>query len=276
MAAGNQKERFMNLTARLVSGIFAVAVLSTAFAVRAGAPRTRAAQPPSDKTKTQTVQFPSGKETVDGFLATPDLPGRHAALIVIHEWWGLNDWVKEQAVKLAEQGYVALAVDLYRGKSTADPGEAHELMRGLPQDRGIRDLMAAYDYLSTRPDVTRDRIGSIGWCMGGGFSIELAMHQPRLAACVVNYGSLPTDPTDLGQIVAPVLGNFGAEDHGITPADVHSFEKTMRNEGKRIDVKIYEGAGHGFENPSNTKGYRPDDAADAWKRTVDFLSHTLK
>jgi carboxymethylenebutenolidase len=266
----------LKLMLNAVSGIFAVAALSAAFAVGAGAPHTRAAQPPSDKVKTQTVQYPSGKETVDGFLVTPNSPGRHPALIVIHEWWGLNDWVKEQAEKLAEQGYVALAVDLYRGKSTADSGEAHELMRGLPQDRGIRDLMAAYDYLGTRADVTRDRIGSIGWCMGGGFSIELAMHQPRLAACVVNYGALPTDPTDLGQIVAPVLGNFGGEDHGITPADVHSFEKTLRNEGKRVDVKIYEGAGHAFENPNNTKGYRPDDAQDAWKRTIDFLSHTMK
>jgi carboxymethylenebutenolidase len=266
----------MKLMPKAVSGIFAVALLSAAFAVRAGAPHARAAQPASDKTKTQTVQFPSGKETVDGFLATPDLPGRHPAIIVIHEWWGLNDWVKEQTEKLAEQGYVALAVDLYRGKSTADPGEAHELMRGLPQDRGLRDLMAAFDYLGTRADVTRDRIASIGWCMGGGFSIELAMHQPRLAACIVNYGSLPTDPTDLGQIYAPVLGNFGGEDHGITRADVQSFEKTMHNAGKRIDVKIYEGAGHAFENPNNTKGYRPDDAQDAWKRTIDFLSHTMK
>jgi carboxymethylenebutenolidase len=269
MTVRNGKERMMKLMLKVVSEIFAVAVLSTAFAVGAGAP-------PSDKTKTETVQYPSGKETVDGFLVTPGLPGRHPAIIVIHEWWGLNDWVKEQAVKLAELGYVALAVDLYRGKSTADPGEAHELMRGLPQDRGIRDLQAAYDYLGTRQDVTRDRIASIGWCMGGGFSIELAMHQPRLAACIVNYGSLPTDPTDLGQINAPVLGNFGGEDHGITPADVHSFENTLRNEGKRVNVKIYDGAGHAFENPNNTKGYRPEDAADAWKRTVDFLSHTMK
>jgi len=231
------------------------------------------------KIVTKTVPYDQGGVHLIGYLAYDDaqtegkkLPG----VLVVPEWWGLNDWVKEQAEKLAEQGYVALAVDLYRGKSTADSGEAHELMRGLPQDRGIRDLMAAYDYLGTRADVTRDRIGSIGWCMGGGFSIELAMHQPRLAACVVNYGALPTDPTDLGQIVAPVLGNFGGEDHGITPADVHSFEKTLRNEGKRVDVKIYEGAGHAFENPNNTKGYRPDDAQDAWKRTIDFLSHTMK
>jgi carboxymethylenebutenolidase len=254
----------MKSTFRTVLAVSLLVVLAAAWGVRAGAP------------KTQTVEFPSGKETASGFLATPDAPGRHSAIIVIHEWWGLNDWVKEQTEKLAEQGYVALAVDLYRGKATADPNEAHELMRGLPQDRGVRDLNAAFDYLASRPDVNNNRIGSIGWCMGGGFSIQLAVHQPRLAACVVNYGALPTDPNDLQQIFAPVLGNFGGQDHGITPDDVNAFEKAMHNAGKRIDVKIYQDAGHAFENPNNKNGYRPEDAQDAWARTLNFFSHALK
>ncbi|MGB0034834.1 MAG: dienelactone hydrolase family protein [Candidatus Acidiferrales bacterium] len=254
----------MKLTFRAVAEIFILGLLSISFAARAGAP------------KTQMVQFPSGKETVDAFLATPDAAGRHPAIVVVHEWWGLNDWVKEQTEKLAGQGYVALAVDLYRGKTATTPEDAHELMRGLPQDRGVRDLMAAYDYLGTRQDVTRDRIGSIGWCMGGGFSIQLAIHQPRLAACVVNYGALPTDPNDIGQIYAPVLGNFGAEDHGITAADVQAFEKSMKTMSKRIDVKVYDGAGHGFQNPNNKNGYRPDATADAWARTINFFNKNLK
>src|SRR5579862_3812840 len=220
----------------------------------------------ADAPKTETVQFSSGKDTISGFLALPDKPGPHPAMIVIQEWWGLNDWVKEQTVKLAAQGYVALAVDLYRGKVATDPSEAHELMRGLPQDRAIRDLQAAFTYLGTRKDVQANRIGSIGWCMGGGLSLQLAIHQPHLAACVVNYGSLPTDPNDIQQIGAPVLGNFGAEDHGITPADVAAFEKTMRGMGRRIDAKVYDGAGHGFENSTN---------AAAWARTVAFLNRAL-
>src|SRR6201997_940820 len=89
----------------------------------------------AEGTKTEMVQFPSGKGMAGGFVATPEKPGRYPAVLVIHEWWGLNDWVKEQTQKLAEQGYVALAVDLYRGKTATDPNEAHELMRGLPQDR---------------------------------------------------------------------------------------------------------------------------------------------
>lgn len=223
----------------------------------------------------QTVSYRSGNETVQAQLYMPKGDGPFPALVVIHEWWGLNDWVKEQTEKLAAQGYVALAVDLYRGKTATDASEAHELMRGLPQDRAIRDMQAAYEYLATRKDVKSDKIGSIGWCMGGGLSLQLAIHQPRLAACVVNYGSLPTDPNDIQQIVAPVLGNFGAEDRGITPADVDAFEKAMKATNHRIDVKIYPGAGHAFENPNNTNGYRPEAAADAWTRTIAFLHRAL-
>jgi carboxymethylenebutenolidase len=254
----------MKLTLRTLSVLFLLALLSGAFIVRAGAP------------KTETVQFKSGNDTVSGFLALPDAPGAHAAIIVIHEWWGLNDWVKEQTEKFAELGYVALAVDLYRGKVATDQNQAHELMRGLPQDRGIKDLQAAITYLGTRKDVKPDRIGSVGWCMGGGFSIQLAVHDPRLRACVINYGALPTDPNDLQQIVAAVLGNFGADDHGITVADVEAFKKAMTKAQRAFEVKIYPGAGHGFENPNNKEGYRPEAAADAWSRTTTFFKSTLK
>jgi carboxymethylenebutenolidase len=230
----------------------------------------------AEATKTETVQFKSGDQTIGGFLAAPDTPGKHPAMIVIHEWWGVNDWVKEQAEKLAAQGYVALAVDLYRGKSTSDPAEAHELMRGMPQDRAIKDLKAAFDYLETRPDVNKASIGAIGWCMGGGLAVQLAVHEPRLRICVVNYGALPTDPGDLQNIGAPILGNFGADDKGITPDDVKAFEKAMSKLKKVVSLKIYDNAGHGFENPNNTAAYRPEAAADAWGRTLAFLKATMR
>jgi carboxymethylenebutenolidase len=254
----------MRHTFRVALAIAALSLLAAIVTVRADAPRT------------ETVQFPSGTETVSGFLAMPEKPGRYPALVVVHEWWGLTDWVKEQAQKLAEQGYIALAVDLYKGQVTTDPEVAHELMRGLPQDRAVSDLKAGFAYLATRKDVDRDHIGSIGWCMGGGYALQLAIHEPHLAACVVNYGALPTDPNDIQQIFAPVLGSFGANDRGITPTDVQGFEKTMRGMNRRIDVKIYDGAGHGFENSTNTAGYRPDAAADAWARTLAFLGKTMK
>lgn len=231
---------------------------------------------PSFAANGKSVAYKSGDEVVHGVLYTPRGKGPFPALVVIHEWWGLVPWVKEQAAKLADQGYVTLAVDLYRGKATDSPEVAHELMRGLPEDRANRDLLAAVAYLKSRKDVKADKIGSIGWCMGGGYSLDLAIADPTLAADVINYGHLATDPARIRQIHAPILGLFGAQDQGIPPADVRKFEQDVRQMGKKIDVVIYPDAGHAFENPNNHAGYRPQDAADAWQRTVKFLAATLK
>jgi carboxymethylenebutenolidase len=225
--------------------------------------------------KGETVQFTNGKEMIDGYLVLPAAKGKFPAVLLIHEWWGLNDWIKEQADKLAAQGYVALAVDLYRGKVATDPETAHELMRAVPQDLALNDMEGAVAYLAKRDDVVKQHIGVVGWCWGGGQAMELAVHQPGLAAIVVNYGALPTDPNDLQQIGAPVLGNFGADDRGITPNDVHDFEKSMKALNRYVDVKIYPGAGHAFENPNNQDGYRPEAAADAWQRTLNFFNKAL-
>jgi carboxymethylenebutenolidase len=224
----------------------------------------------------KSVSYKSGDETVQALLYTPAGKGPFPAIIVIHEYWGLNDWVKEQAAKLSDQGYVALAIDLYRGKVATTPDMAHEIMRGVPEDRAKRDLHAAFEFLQSQPNVRKDRIGSIGWCMGGGYSLDVALQEPTLAATVINYGHLATDPEAIKKIDAPILGLFGGQDHGITPDDVHKFEATMKQLGKKIDVKIYDDAAHAFENPNNQAGYRADDAADAWKRTVSFLAGTLK
>ncbi len=224
----------------------------------------------------KTVTYKSGDETVQGVLYSPPGKGPFPALVVIHEWWGLNDWVKEQASKFADQGYEALAVDLYRGKVATTPDMAHELMRGLPEDRAKRDLHAAFEFLQAQPKVKKDRIGSIGWCMGGGYSLDVALQEPTLAADVIHYGHLATDPEALKKINAPILGIFGGKDRGITPEDVHTFEAALKQLGKKVDIKIYPDAGHAFENPNNKDGYRADDAADAWKVTLDFLGGTLK
>jgi carboxymethylenebutenolidase len=224
----------------------------------------------------KTISYKSGDETVQGILYTPAGKGPFPGIIVIHEWWGLNDWIKEQASKLADQGYEALAIDLYRGKVATTPEEAHEIMRGVPEDRANRDLQAAFDFLASQPNVKKNRIGAIGWCMGGGYSLDVALLEPTLAADVINYGHLATDPDTLKKINAPILGLFGAQDKGITPEDVHKFDSQMKQLGKTIDIKIYDDAGHAFENPNNKTGYRPADAADAWQRTVNFLSENLK
>jgi carboxymethylenebutenolidase len=224
----------------------------------------------------KSVSYKSGDETVQALLYTPPGKGPFAAVIVIHEWWGLNDWVKEQASKFSDQGYVALAVDLYRGKVATTPDMAHELMRGVPEDRAKRDLHAAFEFLQAQPNVRKDRIGAIGWCMGGGYSLDVALQEPMLSADVINYGHLATDPEALKKINAPILGLFGGKDQGITPDDVHKFEAAMKQLGKKVDIKVYDDAGHAFENPNNKAGYRAEDAADAWKRTVAFLAENLK
>jgi len=222
------------------------------------------------------VSYTSGNETVQAMLYTPSGPGPFPGIIVIHEWWGLNDWVKEQASKLADQGYAALAIDLYRGKVAKTSDEAHEIMRGVPEDRAQRDLHAAFQYLVSQKNVKPNRIGAIGWCMGGGYALDVALQEPTLAADVINYGHLATDPNALKNISAAILGIFGGQDRGIPVDDVKEFHKTLESMGKRVETKIYFDAGHGFENPNNHDSYRADDASDAWKRILTFLADTLK
>src|SRR5258708_24789714 len=196
----------------------------------------------------QTVSYKSGEEQVSGFLALPEGKGPFPAVVAIQEWWGLNDWVKDQARAMANQGYVALAVDLYRGKVAAQQEEAHQLMMGAPPDRILRDLKAALAFLRARPDVKKERVGSIGWCMGGRWSLALAVEDPGLAAAVAYYGAPPTDAAAIAKIKAPILGNFGADDKGPSPDQVHAFETAMKAAGNSIDATIHDGAGHALAN----------------------------
>src|SRR3972149_4810873 len=178
------------------------------------------------------VAFSSGSEQVVAYLARPKGQGPFPALVVIHEWWGLNPQIRGMADQLSRQGYLSLAVDLYRGKQTDNPEQAHELMRGLPEDRALRDLAAAFAYLKTSPEVKPDRIGSIGWCMGGGYSIKLAVAEPTLAACAAYYGPLPTERESLAALKGPGLGFFGDKDEGIHEASVLAFTPSLGDLGR--------------------------------------------
>ena len=222
------------------------------------------------------VKFASAPGEGSGYLAVPKGAGRHPAIVVVQEWWGLNDWVKQQADRFAAQGYVALAPDLYRGKIATDANMAHELMRGLPEDRAMNDLKGAFRYLSERKDVDAKKIGVIGWCMGGGYALDLGIAEPRTAALVINYGHLVTDPMTIKSIHPPILGNFGGLDRGIPPSDVRTFSDQLAKAGKKSDIKIYDDAGHAFMNPNNKDGYVQKDADDAWKRIDAFLAKQLK
>jgi carboxymethylenebutenolidase len=225
----------------------------------------------------QAVAWKSGDEQASGVVFLPEGKGPFPGVVVIQEWWGLNDWVKEQARALAKQGYVALAVDLYRGKVATTQEDAHQLMMGTSPDRALRDLQGAFAQLSARSDVKKGKVGALGWCMGGRYALQLATVEPALAAVVAYYGAPPTDPAAIAAIRAPVLGNFGAEDKGPTPEQARAFEDALRKAGKTVDVKVYPGAGHAFANVNNPwKGYRQEAAADAWSRTTAFLAQHLK
>ena len=223
------------------------------------------------------VTLTQGSTKVNGYLAIPAGEGTHPGVIVVHEWWGLTDWVKGQTDSLASHGYVALAVDLYGGRVARDEGTAHQLMNSLDDAQAVSSLRAGADFLRARSDVRAQAIGVIGWCMGGGLAIRLAADDPGIRAAVMYYGAPLTDPHAIQGLQAAVLGNFGADDKGITPDKVHAFDEALKKAGKRADIKIYAGAPHAFANVNNPwGGYREAAAKDAWKRTLAFYDRELK
>jgi carboxymethylenebutenolidase len=239
-----------------------------------------AAAPAAEKVKTSEITFKSGDEEIKGFLAEPEGKGPYPAIVVIQEWWGLTDWIRDNAKRLALQGYVTLAPDLYRGKVADNPAGARELLQGMPRDRALRDLKAAVDTLAARDNVNKTRLGSIGWCMGGGYSLQLALKDERIKACAMCYGAVVTDADMLKPLNASVLGIFGEEDKGIPPAAVEKFEVALKNAGKKIEAIKEFKAGHGFMRPDNPGGrnpvYREAEAKQAWDDVEKFFAKTLQ
>lgn len=222
------------------------------------------------------VEYLSGEDTVKAYFAIPSGEGPFPALIVIHEWWGLNDWIKQNADEFAKRGYAALAIDLYRGQIATSSDEAHELSRGLPEDRVLRDLKSSFAFLSNHTKVKKDRIGAIGWCMGGSYSLSAALHLKELAAAVICYGRLVTEDDEIEKINCPVLGIFGETDRGIPASSAKTFERKAQQLEKNVRVTIYPLVGHAFMNPNNKSGYHEKTAGEAWQRVYAFLESKLK
>jgi carboxymethylenebutenolidase len=194
---------------------------------------------------------------------------------VIQEWWGLVDHIKDVCDRFAAEGFVALAPDLYHGKTTKSPDEAGRLMMAMRIDEAERDLSAAVEYLSTLDSTTSEKVGVVGFCMGGALSLYTATKNSNVGACVVFYGGHPKVKPDLPNLHAPVLGLYAEKDRSVTPALVRELERQIRELGKQIDVKIYPGADHGFFNDTRPEVYNAEAAADAWGRTVEFLRKHL-
>lgn len=217
-----------------------------------------------------------GDQLVYGHFVFPaDMIEPLPAVIVVHEWWGLNDNVRAMADRLAAEGYIVLAVDLYGGQTAEDPGTAQQLMLAVAGNKADADsnILQAYDFVSTVAGATK--VASLGWCFGGGWSLNAAMLlQDRLDAAVIYYGQVTSDDDHLRPVQAPILGLFGAEDRGIPVASVRGFEAALQRLDKEHDIVIYPEAGHAFANPSGTS-YVPEAAEDAWQRTLEFLRQKL-
>jgi carboxymethylenebutenolidase len=202
--------------------------------------------------------------------ATGPVPG----LLVIHEWWGLNEHIQHWADRLAAEGYAALAVDLYRGKVATNPDEALSLVKAVDEAQGLKTVLAAHAFLKSDPRIQAPRTGAIGWCFGGGWSLQTAMAVPELSAAVIYYGHPVTDPQALSTIKAQVLGIFGSKDKSIPPETVKAFQKALDEAGVRSRILEYD-ADHAFANPSGGR-YDERSAAAAWAETSAFLARTLK
>src|SRR5210317_1145437 len=217
----------------------------------------------------------SGDELVYGYFAAPaDVAEPLPALIVIHEWWGLNDNVRAMADRLAGEGYMVLAVDLYGGKTADTPGAARELMLEVVEDpeTAKANIQAAYEFLEL---AGAPRIGSLGWCFGGGWSLSAAQLFPDdLDASVIYYGQVTNDEDRLRPVSAPILGLFAADDTGIKVESVEAFRDALVRLRKEHEVFIYPDVGHAFANPTGNN-YSADAATDAWAKTLDFLERHL-
>jgi carboxymethylenebutenolidase len=192
-------------------------------------------------------------------------------LLVIQEWWGLVPHIKNVADRFAAEGFVALAPDLYHGRATTSPDEAGKLMMALDIDQTEKDLRGAIEYLRAHPAVTSDKVGTVGFCMGGALSLYAATKNEQVGACVVFYGGHPKVNPPLENLRAPVLGLYAERDKSIPPATVRQLEARLKELGKSAEMHIYEGADHAFFNDERPAVYNREAAADAWQRTVSFF-----
>ena len=221
----------------------------------------------------QNVTFASNGGTAHGYLAGESGPG----VIVIQEWWGLTDHIKGITDRLAAEGFVALAPDLYGGKTTHDADEAGRLMSELPVEQAARDLAGAVDFLLAQEGVTSSAVGAVGFCMGGGFVLMLAVQQgDKIGAAVPFYGVGPAAQQDFSSLTAAVQGHYGERDDFYPVEQARAQEKQIRSQsGAEVRFHYYDAA-HAFHNDTNALGtYSPEDAKLAWSRTVAFLHEQL-
>ncbi len=225
-----------------------------------------------------TVNYLSGTVSLKAFVAAPKTNERRPAIIIVQEWWGLTDHIKDIARRYAAEGYVAIAPDMYSRLGhaiTTDPGEAGKLMNALKLEDGLKDLVATVDYIRSVPEVDKTRIGVTGFCMGGSYALLLPCVTEFIKAAVPFYGQVPNPDTPLAKLSAPVLYFYGEDDGWITKADVQRLAVALKKHGKEGEIKTYPGAPHAFFRDTDSSVYRPEAAQDAWARTKAFFKQHL-
>lgn len=223
----------------------------------------------ADSLTTVTTETPSGRKISAALGVPAKVPA--GGILLVHEWWGLNDQIKGVAAELTKLGYLSLAADLYNGKVAKDPATAKELMSAVQPDQARETLTTWLDYLPKRPECS-GKLATIGWCFGGGWSLRASLARP-VDATVIYYGDVTPDEAALQSLKGPVLGHFGNRDQFITPASVDAFETRMKKIGKKVTIYRYD-ANHAFANPTG-QNYEAADARQAWDRTVAFLKQTI-
>ena len=217
-----------------------------------------------------------GDELVYGYFVAPaDMFEPLPAVIMIHEWWGLNDNIRAMADRLAAEGYIVLAIDLYGGKVAKNRAEARQFMLSVVEDPELANanIRGAYEFVSSTAGAPK--VGSIGWCFGGGWSLNTALLFPDdLDATVIYYGQVTDDDEKLGPINSPILGLFAADDTGIKVGTVEAFGAALERLRKDHEILVYPGVGHAFANPTGNN-YDEAAASDAWRRTLEFLGRYL-
>ena len=222
----------------------------------------------------QMIEFRSNGGTTRGYLSVPE-SGRGPGVVVIQEWWGLVPHIKDVADRFAAAGFVALAPDLYRGDVARSPDEAGKMMMALNIAETEKDLRGAVDYLLNQEATEGERVGTVGFCMGGALSLYAASKNEKVGACVVFYGIHPNAQPDFDNLRAPVLGLFAEKDNFVPPAAVRALEEKVRGRGGEIETHIYPGTDHAFFNDTRPEVFDHEAAADAWRRTVEFFNEHL-
>ena len=220
-----------------------------------------------------TVEFAANGEGAPGYLSRPQREGPRPGIVLIQEWWGLEEHIKDVARRFASDGFVTLAPDLYHGQVTSEPSEAMKLAQGMDLDRAMKELNGAVAYLKRQPFST-GKVGIIGYCMGGGLSIATACVNRDLDACVVYYGGNPTPLEQVQNINCSILGLYAELDERIT-STVGDLEAALDRYGKQHEIHVYPGAQHSFFNDTRPNIYDAEAAMDAWERTLAFFNAQL-